>query len=54
MKLIDADELMRTIQKDCEESKHPSLWFLLGFISRYIADAPDLGAQINKHPLESE
>lgn len=51
MKLIDADELMRTIQKDCEELKNPSLWFLLGFISRYINDAPDLGAKINKHPM---
>lgn len=54
MKLIDADELMRTIKKDCEASNNPSLWFLLGFISRYLDDAPDLGIQINKHPLESE
>ena len=51
MKLIDADELMRTILKDCKESKNPSLWFLLGFISKYLNDAPDLGAKTNKHPI---
>ncbi len=46
MKLIDADELIRTIQKDCKENKNPSLWVLLGFIVGYINKAPDLSAKI--------
>lgn len=51
MKLIDADELMRKLQHDCEQRKDPNFWFIFGFISRYITEAPDLGAKINKHPM---
>ena len=54
MKLIDADELINKLKHDCESCNDPTLWFILGFISKYINEAPDVSTKCNKHPLERE
>ena len=54
MKLIDADELMNKLKHDCETNNNSTLWFILGFISKYINEAPDVSTKFNKHPLERE
>ena len=40
MKLINADDLYKTIKQTIEDSRSSSLYFLIGFISGFINDSP--------------
>ena len=50
MKLIDGDQLIRILRYDWGNDSTMNV--LISLVSSYIDKMPDLGEEINKHPME--